>query len=66
MNDAKTFHAVLPVEAPGVLEHTRRLNPLAAVVYEKAWRDPAYKKQLMASAARGVRRRYRRGAAGRR
>jgi hypothetical protein len=49
VNDATTFHAVLPVEAPGVLEHTRAANPLAAVVYEKAWRDPAYKKQLMAN-----------------
>lgn len=47
VNDAKTFHAVLPLEAPGEIEMVRQVNPLAALVYEKAWRDPAYKKQLM-------------------
>lgn len=47
-NDAKTFHAVLPLpENPKVLDAVRKANPLAAKVYEKAWKDAAFKSRLM-------------------
>lgn len=46
-NDGSTVHAVLPVEGPGELEAARRMNPLAARVFERAWRDAAFKQRLM-------------------
>jgi hypothetical protein len=47
-NDAKTFHAVLPMPEQGqVLDFVRKANPLAAKVYERAWQDGAFKKRLM-------------------
>jgi hypothetical protein len=48
-NDATTMHAVLPVEMPGELDAARRVNPTAAKVFERAWRDAAFKSRLMAS-----------------
>lgn len=48
-NDAKTFHAVLPLpEGDNVLAAVRKANPMAAKVYEKAWKDAAFKSRLMA------------------
>jgi hypothetical protein len=47
-NDAKTFHAVLPLpEGDQVLAAVRKANPMAAKVYEKAWKDAAFKTRLM-------------------
>jgi hypothetical protein len=47
-NDAKTFHAVLPLpENDQVLAAVRKTNPMAAKVYEKAWKDAAFKTRLM-------------------
>jgi hypothetical protein len=47
-NDAKTFHAVLPMPEQGeVVDFVRKTNPLAAKVYERAWQDGAFKKRLM-------------------
>jgi hypothetical protein len=47
-NDAKTFHAVLPLpEGDKVLAAVRKANPMAAKVYEKAWTDAAFKSRLM-------------------
>lgn len=47
-NDAKTFHAVLPLpENSQVMDAVRKANPLAAKVYEKAWKDAAFKGRLL-------------------
>ena len=47
-NDAKTFHAVLPLpENAKVMDAVRKANPVAAKVYEKAWKDAAFKGRLM-------------------
>lgn len=47
-NDAKTFHAVLPLpEGDKILAAVRQANPMAAKVYEKAWKDAAFKSRLM-------------------
>lgn len=47
-NDAKTFHAVLPMpEGDKILAAVRKANPMAAKVYEKAWKDAAFKTRLM-------------------
>src|SRR6185437_11582989 len=48
-NDATTMHAVLPVEMAGELDAARGVNPTAAKVFERAWRDTAFKSRLMAS-----------------
>jgi hypothetical protein len=47
-NDAKTFHAVLPMpENEAVLTAVRKANPVAAKVYERAWKDSAFKQRLL-------------------
>lgn len=47
-NDAKTFHAVLPLpENTKIIDAIRKANPVAAKVYEKAWKDAAFKGRLM-------------------
>jgi hypothetical protein len=49
-NDASTFHAVLPL--PGndaMMAAVRAANPTAAKVYERAWKDPAFKQRLLSN-----------------